>query len=60
MTENLMTNEELTRTVLLDPKATDRERLLAERLEDVIQHLDSVQLFLVRNDLVETERVLIQ
>lgn len=60
MIESCMMNEELIRRVLLDPKATERERLLAQRLEDVVAHLDKVQVFLVRNDLVETEKVFIQ
>lgn len=57
---NNLSNEELVLNVDNDPRATERERILAERLATTMHYIAEVTVFLDRNDLLETQQVLIQ
>ena len=55
-----LSTEELVLAVDNDSSATERERLLAERLSSTMQYIAEVTLFLARNDMLEPQQVLIQ
>lgn len=60
MNPNSLTDEELMRAVYLDNHATERERVLAERLASARDYIQEIQDFLVTNNLAEIETVSIQ
>lgn len=55
-----LSNEELILAVDNDSRATERERLLAERLANTMKYIAEVTMFLHRHDLLEKQEVLIQ
>lgn len=55
-----LSNEELVLNVDNDPRATERERALAERLANTMRYIDEMTVFLHKHDMLEQQQVLIQ
>lgn len=60
MVYNTMSDEELIRDVDNDGRASERERVIADRLDRAHRYISEVEQFLHANDLVEVNVVSVQ